>query len=413
MFRYAPPAHAPLTLADLRIALFNYLASRREGARFVLCFEEPGHESEVLEALGLCGIVGEGVHYRRDNLRIHQHMAVKLLQERKAFACFCDPERLAERQKEAERAGRSYRYDGGCERLSDAEVLDNPNPFTVRLRRPDAPVTVEDELWGMRRVTPEEMDCVVIMERDKRASKPFAEAVDDMLLDISLIVAPLEEMEDSAIQEHIRRALGYDRGVRYAHIEPGEGESEVTVRSLFEAGFLPEALIRYLLATGYDKENSFHRVDETAKAFLVKKISPRAEKFDVSFLRRLNQEEIARMDAKELSRVFGFADSAVGEVAKAFLPWCETLEELKPRVAAVFGPKPLNDADVYRLSRLVASADQTDSFARLSDYLTQKTGLEDEALQKPLRRLLTGQDEGPELETLYPHLQSYLKEIIK
>ncbi|WP_456450378.1 glutamate--tRNA ligase [Hydrogenimonas sp.] len=410
MLRFAPRPTGDMTVADLRVALCNYLAAKRRGERFVVRLEDgdrernvEGKDREILDTLGLCGIAFDDVAYQSRNLTLHQHMAIKLLQERKAFACFC-PEGDGEAP-----------YAGGCDTLADAEVIDNPNPFVVRLKKPDAPVAFDDTLKGPLAFAPDAVDSFVILHTDKTPTYDFACAVDDMLLDISFIVRDEAHLASTPRQIAVREALGYDKAVGYAHLSVLEG-GDVTVRSLFEEGFLPEAVVNHLLAVSMATPKPIFSLDEAAAWFDVAKLAKTPVRFDREALRAVNREQMRLADAKELSRAFGFADEAVGNLAKCFLDEGSTVGEIKPRIDAIFGPKPFGGPHgeaMRTLQHALKTAPLFEDFEDLAAYLAQSTGLRGDALETPLRLLLTGAEEGPELSALYPHLTSYLQEIVK
>ncbi|WP_457596446.1 glutamate--tRNA ligase [Hydrogenimonas sp.] len=424
MLRFAARPTGDMTIEELRIALVTYLFAKQRNEKFLVRIDDierdrivEGKDREILEILELCGIRYDDVAYQSANLTIHQHMAIKLLQSRRAFACFCTPEKLEADRRDAEKAGRPYRYGGRCEGLSDAEVLANENPFTVRFKKPDHPIRFDDLLLGERQAAPEEIDSFVIMEADKRPTETFASAIDDMLHDVSLVVAEARHIDEAPRQVAVREALGYDKAIGYAHLPAILGEPHpLTVRRLVEEGFVPEAIANYLLLLGFETPKEFFTLDEAAEWFDLTALSPEPVRFDYRKLRSLNREHMRRMESKSLSRAFGFADAAVGDLAKCYLTEASTIAEIRPKIAAVFAPKPFGNEHGEAMRTLRAAlkeAPPMESYEAFTSFLTQKTGLSGEALEKPLRLLLTGASEGPELGSLYPHLTSYLQEIVQ
>jgi len=122
------------------------------------------------------------------------------------------------------------------------------------------------------------------------------------------------------------------------------------------------------------------------------------------------------MDSKELSRAFGFADAAIGELVKCYLEEGSTIKEIKPKIEAIFSAKPSDHEwkeQMESLRNALKEAPLFETFDELKSYLMKTTGLKGKNFFKPLRLLLTGAEHGPELSQLYPHLKSYLLEIIK
>ena len=413
MLRFALAPTAPMRVGDLRLALLNYLAAKRRGERFIVRIEDgdrernvEGLDRQILDILDLFGVRYDDVAYQSRNLTLHQHMAIKLLQERRAFACFCGTETDDE-----------VPYEGGCDRLADAEVIDNPNPFTVRLKKPERPVDFEDLLQGPLSFAPDAVDSFVILRTDKSPTPDFAAAVDDMLHDISLVFGEEAALLRTSRQIAVRDALGYDRAVAYAH--PGSFADEAAaleVKALLEEGFLPEAIANYLLLLSLDAPKELFFLEEAAEWFDFPKVRKTPAPFDIEKLRALNREHMRLADPKELSRAFGFADADIGNLVKCHLDEGSTVREIRPRIDTIFAPKPFagehGDA-MRRLQAAMKEAPLFDDFGELRAHLIRTTGLEGDSLEGALRLLLTGAEEGPDMAALYPHLKNYLQEIIQ
>ena len=431
MLRFAPSPTGDMHIGNLRVAIFNYIVARQRKEPFIVRIEDTdkarnveGKDREILEILKLFGLQPHQVYYQSHNLTIHQHMAIKLLESRKAFACFCTPEELEAEREAAKSAKKAYRYSGKCEHLSDAEVLANEKPFTIRIKKPDTSIRFDDLIKGAQRFDPDDIDAFVIMRADKTPTYNFACAVDDMLHDISLVIRGEDHVSNTPKQIHIRRQLGYEKEIEYAHLpiilnEAGKKMSKrddaSSVKWLLTEGFLPEAIANYLVLLGNHPPKEIFNLEEAIEWFDLKKISKAPAKFDIDKLRQLNREHMARMDAKELSRAFGFADASIGELAKCYLEEASTIQEIKPKIEAIFAAKPMDGewSDELRiLKETLKEAPPFETFDELKSYLTEKTGLKGKRFFKPLRILLTGSEHGPELSHLYPYLKSYLQEIV-
>lgn len=432
MLRFAPSPTGDMHIGNLRVAIFNYIVARQRNERFIVRIEDTdrernieGKDREILEILQIFSLHPDDVYYQSHNLTIHQHMAIKLLEARKAFACFCTPEEL-EAEREAAKAGkRAYRYSGKCETLSDAEVLENEKPFTIRLKKPESPVEFDDIVKGRQRFAPEDIDSFVIMRADKTPTYNFACAVDDMIHDVSLVIRGEDHVSNTPKQIHVRNMLGYDKAMEYAHLpiilnESGKKMSKrddaSSVKWLLEEGFLPEAVANYLILLGNKTPKEIFTMEEAMEWFDLTAISRAPARFDLDKLRFINREHMKIMDAKELSRAFGFADAAIGELAKCYLEEGSTIKEIKPKIEAIFSAKPVVDEwqePMEKLRKAIEKAPPFDSFDAFKKHLMQETGLKGKAFFKPLRLLLTGMEHGPELSQLYPYIKSYLQEIIK
>ncbi len=133
-------------------------------------------------------------------------------------------------------------------------------------------------------------------------------------------------------------------------------------------------------------------------------------------LRDINRMHLKMLDPKELSRYVGFADSDIGELARIYLDEAGTLKELREKIAPIFAPKVIPEAFAGQAAKLRDTIRMAPHFERFDDfkaYLMQTTGLQGESLLQPLRLLLSGTEEGPEVAALYPYLKNYIGEIIK
>ena len=170
MYRFAPSPTGDMHIGNLRAALFNYICSKQENTDFILRIEDTdkarnieGKEEEIKELLKLFGIEWQHFYIQSENLKFHRQMALKLLSEKKAFACFCTEEELTRKKEEAKKKGVAYSYDGTCENLSDAAVLNNEKPFVIRIKRPQKTIRFSDFIKGELSFEPQNLDSFVIL----------------------------------------------------------------------------------------------------------------------------------------------------------------------------------------------------------------------------------------------------------
>jgi len=103
-------------------------------------------------------------------------------------------------------------------------------------------------------------------------------------------------------------------------------------------------------------------------------------------------------------------------LVKCYLEEGSTIKEIKPKIEAIFAAKPYDNEWKEQMEKLRDALNKTstfETFDELKSYLMKETGLKGKNFFKPLRLLLTGAEHGPELSNLYPHLKSYLMEIVK
>ena len=432
MLRFAPSPTGDMHIGNLRVALFNYIYSQKSKEGLTIRIEDTdkarnieGKDKEILDILNLFGIKYESVTYQSENIKRHQTFALQLLHTKRAFNCFCDEETLEAKRAAAKAAKKAYRYDGACEALPAEETIDNPKPFSVRLKKPMAAIEFVDKIKGSKHFEPEDIDSFIILRQDKHPTYNFACAVDDMLSDISLVIRGEDHLSNTPKQIAVRLALGYDKEIEYAHLpiilnETGKKMSKrddaSSVKWLLEEGFIPQAIINYLCLLGNKTPKEIFTLEEAIEWFDLAKLSKSAAKFDLSKLRFINREHLKMMDDTELSRYVGFADADIGKAAKIYLEEVSTTKELKEKISAIFAPKPRSGeyaSTIETFSELLKSAPHFETFKEVQEFLTTQSGIKGKNFFKSIRILLTGAEHGPDLSELYPYIKNYLQEIIK
>jgi glutamyl-tRNA synthetase len=299
------------------------------------------------------------------------------------------------------------------------------NPFTIRIKKPDHSITVTDIIKGESTFAPNDIDSFIIMRADKYPTYNFACAVDDMLSDVSLIIRGEDHLSNTPKQIAIQQALGYDRVIEYAHLpiilgaegkKMSKRDDASSVKWLLEEGFIPSAIINYLILMGNKTPKEIFTLDEAIEWFSLETISKSPAYFDIDKLRFINREHLKMMEPKELSRYVGFADEEIGNLTKLFIEEASTLKELREKISAIFAPKIVPSeyqAGFAQLQEAIKNAPYFDTYEEFKNYLIEHTGLKGKNLFKPLRILIGGSEHGPELADLYTYLKNYLGEINK
>ncbi len=432
MLRFAPSPTGDMHIGNLRVAIFNYLLSKQRNEPLIIRIEDTdkernieGKDQEIIEILNLFGIEYRDLIYQSSHLKYHRAMALQLLHDKKAFNCFCTPETLEAKREAAKAAKKAYRYDGACEHLAPEATIDNPNPFTVRLKKPDEAIVVDDIIKGSSRFEPEDIDSFIIMRADKNPTYNFACAIDDMIGDISIVIRGEDHVSNTPKQIAIRNALGYTKPVEYAHLpiilndegkKMSKRDNASSVKWMLSEGFLPEAIANYLILIGNKVPTEVFSMQEAVRWFDLNNISKAPARFDMDKLRFINKEQLKRLDAKELSRYVGFADEEIGNLAKIYLDEASTLKELREKIAPIFAEKVIPEAyqeGAEILKKVIHAAPHFDDFDSFKSHLMQESALKGKNFFKPLRLLLSGAEHGPEVADLYPYLKNYLGEIVK
>lgn len=188
-----------------------------------------------------------------------------------------------------------------------------------------------------------------------------------------------------------------------------------SVKWMFEEGFVPDAIINYLLLLGNAKApKEIFTLPEAIEWFKLENISRSAVKFDIDKLRFINREHLKMMDDKQLSTLFGFADVDIGKLAKIYLEEVSTTKELEAKIRPIFAPKDFSaewGEQMTIMAKYIADAPMINGFDDFKTYLMKESGLKGENFLKPLRYLLTGTGNGPELSEIYPLIKPYLLEV--
>lgn len=432
MLRFSSSPTGDMHIGNLRVALFNYIVSKQRNEDLIVRIEDTdkqrnieGKDKEILDILDLFGVAYSQTIYQSESVRFHSAMALQLIHDKQAFSCFCSDEWLAKKTEEAKADKKAYKYDDACAKLPAELVIDNMNPFTIRINKPTTDITIKDHINGEVTFKHEDADSFVIMGQKKTPTYDFSSAVDDMLSDISLVILSEDHMSNTPKQDHVRAALKYDKKILYAHLpiilnDDGKKMSKLddasNVKWLLEEGFLPSAISNYLILIGNNPPKEIFSLDEAVEWFKLENISKSPVRFDITMLRHINKEHLKLLDPKELSRYVGFADEEIGKVAKIYLEEVSTTKELRSKIEPIFAPKIIPEEFKEQscvLLSAIKSAPYFDEYDDFNNYIMKESGLKGENFFKPLRLLLTGAENGPDLAEIYKCLKNYIGEIAK
>ena len=430
MLRFAPSPTGDMHIGNLRVAIFNYIVAKQRDERFIIRIEDTdkernieGKDKEILALLDRFGISYDDVVYQSANFAFHQNFAAKLLQDRKAFACFCTPEDLEKERQKAIEQKRAYRYSGKCEEIDLEEAKKRKEPFVVRIKKPQEAIIFEDIIKGAIQFNPEEVDSFIILRADNTPTYNFACAVDDMLYDISLIIRGEDHLSNTPKQIHIRRALGYEKEIEYAHLpiilnkdgkKMSKRDNASSVKWLLDEGFLPQAIANYLILLGNKTPKEIFTLQEAIEWFDLKNISKASAKFDLDKLRFINRSHLQQLNPEEIAKLLHIHPS-LGGLAKLYLEEASTLKELKSKIDAIFAPKEFGEfeEEALILKNIILNMEIPESFDAFKKELTERSGLKGKRFFKPLRLLLTGAQHGPEISEIYKYLKDHIKKVVQ
>lgn len=426
MLRFAPSPTGDMNIANLRVAIFNYIVAKQKNEDLIIRIEDidkeknvEGKDKSILELLNLFSIEYSSVIYQSENLKYHQRIAMQLMTKKEAFSCFCSNDKLEELKLEAKENSKPNVYDGFCATLSEETVFNCNAPFTVRLKNPKENITFIDGLKGDIEYKSSEIDSFNILKHDKTPTYNYACAVDDMLYDISMVIRDEIYLSDTPKQIHLRNMLGYDKKIEYIHLPTILNENtddDSSINYLIKEGFLPSAIANYLVLLGTNAPVEIFTLEDAIEWFDITKISNNSVKFDIKKLRFINKKHLELMDDLRLSKILGFADSDIGKLAKIYLEESCTINELKSKILPIFEEKNSLESfsdELKTLKECLETAPYYEEFNEFKNFITKETSLKGESLSKPLRYLLTKAENGPDLADLYPFIKNYLGDIIK
>jgi glutamyl-tRNA synthetase len=433
MLRFAPSPTGDMHIGNLRVAIFNYMVAKQKDVNFIIRIEDidkerniEGKDTEILQILEKFALPHDSVSHQSENLHIHQTLAIRLLEEKKAFICTCTPEELEKDKEEAKINKIAYRYSGRCSFVGAEELAglkENKTPFVIRIKKPEHNIINHDLLKGDIVTTPNEVDSFVILRTDSTPTYNFACACDDMISGITLIIRGEEHLSNTPKQKHIKQLLGYEEETIYAHLpiilntdgkKMSKRDDASSVKWLFEQGFIPDAIANYLILLGNKTPTEIFTMPEALEWFKLENISKSPAKFDIDKLRFINRKHLELMDDKKLSSLFGFADADIGKLAKIYLEEASTINELESKIKPIFSPKDFDgewEEQMRIMEKLIANAPMINTFDEFKSYIMKESGLKGKNFFTPLRLLLTGAEHGPELSDIYPLIKSYLLEV--
>lgn len=411
MLRFASSPTENININTLRVAILNYLVAQQEKENFLIRMDDldkarniEGKDTEIMQILEKFALKHESVFHQSEHLHMYQTLAIKLLEMGKAFVCTCEDEE-------------STLYSGHCDNNIDkaqhAKLKESGTPFVIRMKKPAASIVIQDLVLGESITTPDEVDAFVILHTDGTPSELFASACDDILSGISTIIEDAAHLRGDARALHSKIQLGYTAETRYAHLPAMHNTP--TIKALFEEGYLPDAIINYLLLlSNPHAPQKIFTLPEAIEWFKLEEVPHSAVAFDIPKLRDINRTHLMNMDDKLISKLFGFADADIGKLAKLYLKDVCTITELKAKIEPIFAPKDFEGewaTQMRTMETLIQDAPMFHEFSAFETYLLEKSGLSGKAFFGPLRLLLTGAQHGPELSDIYPLIKPYILEI--
>lgn len=312
--RFPPSPTGTLHIGGARTALFNYLFARHHGGKFILRLEDTDQVRSteesikvILDAMEWLGLEwDEGPYYQTKRLDIYREYLQKLLDRGHAYYCECTPEELDQRRQEALAAGRKPKYDGRCR---DRGLGPGPNRV-IRFRCPSGGATVlKDLIKGPILFDNNELDDLVLERSDGIPTYNFAVVIDDITMNITHVIRGDDHVPNTPRQILIYQALDVPLP-HFAHVPMILGQDRqrlskrhgaTSVMAYKEMGYLPEALINYLVRLGWSHgdQEIFSR-EELIEKFTLDSVGKSPSVFDPEKLLWLNSHYIKARSSESL-----------------------------------------------------------------------------------------------------------------
>lgn len=351
--RFAPSPTGYLHVGGARTALYSWLVAQKMGGEFVLRIEDTDIERSsqdaidaIMEGMEWLGLNwNEGPHFQTKRFDRYKELIEQLLKEGKAYRCYCSTERLDALREEKMAAGEKPRYDGHCRNLTEQPTdVDH----VIRFKNPlEGEVSFDDHVRDNITIANSELDDLIIQRTDGTPTYNFCVVVDDWDMGITHVVRGEDHINNTPRQINILKALGAPIP-EYAHVSMILGDDgkklskrhgAVGVMQYRDDGFLPEALLNYLVRLGWSHgEQEIFSVDEMKELFSLDSINKAASGFNTDKLLWLNNHYIKtlapdyvakhlewHMEAQKIDTTNG---PELTEIVKAMGERVNTLKEL-------------------------------------------------------------------------------------
>lgn len=432
--RFAPSPTGYLHVGGARTALYCWLYAKKMQGKFILRIEDTDLERStqesvqaILDGMQWLKLDYEGPYFQTKHFDRYREVIEKLLAEGKAYRCYCTKERLEKLREEQTARKEKPRYDGFC--LSHPQKND---PYVIRFKNPDSgTVEFDDLIRGKVVFSNSELDDLIIARSDGTPTYNFTVVVDDWDMKITHVIRGDDHINNTPRQINLLKALGANPPL-YAHVpmilgSDGKRLSKrhgaVGVMQYREDGFLPEALLNYLVRLGWSHgDQEIFSIPELIEFFDIKDINNSPAAFNNEKLLWLNQHYIKTCDpnyvADELKwhleklKIDTSKGPPVKEIVLALAERAKTLLEMAEKGRIFYEDIKYNDEAVKKNLTpdiLPALSAVRDTLANLSSWnkeaihqviqdTAEKIGLKLGKVAQPLRVAATGDTVSPPID---------------
>jgi len=325
--RFAPSPTGMLHIGGVRTALFSWLYAKRHQGTFILRIEDTDRERStdeatqvILDGMQWLGLkADEGPFYQTKRMDRYREVLDQFVRDGNAYRCYCTKQELEDMRAKQMAAKQKPRYDGTCRHRSEPRPGVDP---VIRFKNPvDGVVVVDDVIHGKVVFENTELDDLIIARSDGTPTYNFCVVVDDWDMRITHVVRGDDHLNNTPRQINMLKALGATPPV-YAHVpmilgadgaKLSKRHGAVSVLQYQEEGFLPEALLNYLVRLGWSHgDQEVFTVDEMIQLFDIKDVNKSASAFNPDKLLWLNQQHMMKASAAVLAEGLRYQLARVG-----------------------------------------------------------------------------------------------------
>ncbi len=434
--RFAPSPTGFLHIGGARTALFNWLFARHHGGRFLLRIEDTDRQRSTPEAieaifdgLNWLGLQGdEEPVFQFARAERHAEVAQMLLDSGNAYRCYTSPEELTAMREAQRAASQPVRYDGRWRDRDPAEAPAGVDPV-IRLRAPQSGSTViADAVQGEVTFQNDQLDDLILLRADGTPTYMLSVVVDDHDMNVSHVIRGDDHLVNAARQSLIYQALGWDVPV-FAHIPLIHGadgaklskrHGALGVDAYREMGYLPEAVLNYLVRLGWAHgDDEIFSIEQAIEWFGLEAVGRGASRFDFAKLENLNGHYLREGDNDRLTGLvaerLGVSDDAaavarINGLMDGLKERAKTVIELADSATFLVASRPLSmnakaaklvDGDakgvlagVHAALAALQSWDAESTDAAVRAY-AESNELKLGKVAQPLRAALTGSNMSP------------------
>lgn len=320
--RFAPSPTGYLHVGGLRTALYNYLYAKKTRGTFVLRIEDTdrnryveGAVENLIETLNWCGLSydegpvtgGEcGPYIQSERLDIYKREVARLIENGKAYHCFCSAERLTQLREDQQKLNHQTKYDKHCLSLSKEEreeKIKKGEQYVIRLNvEPGAKVAFDDVIRGHVEFDRDTIDDQVLLKSDGYPTYHLANVIDDHFMKITHVIRGEEWLSSTPKHVLLYDAFGWERPV-FAHLplllnpdksKLSKRQGDVAVEDYKKKGFLKEALVNFVALLGWNAgdDRELFTVQEMEELFTLERVNKSGAVFNLEKLNWMNFEHL-------------------------------------------------------------------------------------------------------------------------